>query len=85
MGSEMCIRDRFTAGEELEPEIETQSEAENVLELSEVVPSDETEIDIPTQAPLNIHPGVDYEALEDALSRLTRLRSKWTDFKNPAS
>ena len=44
----------FTAGEELEPEIETQSEAENILELSEVAPSDETEIDIPTQAPLNL-------------------------------
>ncbi len=75
----------FTVVEEPEPEIETQSEAENILELSEVAPSDETEIDIPAQAPLNIHPAVDYEALGDALSRLTSLRSKWTDFKNPAS
>jgi len=72
------------------PEPEPQSETEDVLELSEVVAPDEDDMDEATHknissSPLNIHPGVDYEALEDALSRLTNLRSKWTEFKNTAS
>jgi len=61
----------FTAKREPEPEIipEIEPAAEDVVELTEIVEDPQ-------------EPDVDRPALEDALTRLSKLRGKWEQFKD---